>query len=59
MPTFNLEIAIVNDDLEQDPQSGMARLLRETARKVEDGSTQGSLNDENGNQVGTFWMEED
>lgn len=37
-----------------DPRYEVARILRDTARQVEDGKTEGVVRDLNGNTVGTF-----
>lgn len=59
MGTFHVEIATSNDAF-QDDTAEVARLLRVTANWLIDNyRTSGPLIDINGNQVGTFWFEED
>lgn len=59
MSAFNLTIRTNNaafhtEDGEHAPEHEVARLLREAADKTERGVTRASLNDYNGNNVGSF-----
>jgi hypothetical protein len=55
--TLNLEAD--NDAFVPDAQWEIARILRSTATKIEHGMMAGPLMDANGNNVGTFTIEED
>lgn len=54
MSTFRLEIKTTNAAFEEDPGPELARLLREAADKVENGTVTGILHDYNGNRVGEY-----
>ncbi len=55
---LNLNIETDNATFEEDCKDlEVARILRETAHQIENGSTKGTLRDINGNNVGSYTME--
>ena len=54
--SFLLKIRCENAAFSDDPALEVARLLREIARRVEDGARMGGVRDINGNSVGHFGM---
>lgn len=54
MARFTLTIDIDNAAFDPDPTAELARILRQTAARVEAGATNGAARDINGNRVGTF-----
>lgn len=62
MPRWTLELEISNAAFDDAPATEIARLLRETAARVEDGEgafERCRLRDYNGNTVGSFGAEGD
>ena len=55
---LKLNINIINDSFDGSTAYECARLLRDAADKLENGYTNGSLVDYNGNRVGQFSLEE-
>ncbi len=51
---FELDIDSANQAMVEDPREEIARMLRETAEAVLDGSDKGKLMDINGNKVGSY-----
>jgi hypothetical protein len=51
---FTLEIDCDNTTFDESPATEVARILRETAGRVEEGVWPGNLRDSNGNTVGSF-----
>lgn len=54
MARFTLTIDTDNAAFDPDPAPEVARILRQTADRVEAGVTSGAARDINGNRVGTF-----
>jgi hypothetical protein len=54
---FTLTIETSNDAFQPDPEAEIARILRETARRVVNGNYAGRLIDVNGNRVGEFRLD--
>ena len=54
---FTLNIETTNDAFRPDPEAEIARLLRETAKRVANGNYAGRLLDYNGNRVGEFRLD--
>ena len=54
-----IHIEMDNAAFEDDPGVELARILRETARKIEEGYWAGQCYDINGNQVGNFDIAEE
>ena len=48
-----------NDAMTEIPYSETARILRDAARRIENGVTSGSIRDTNGNTVGSFEFREE
>lgn len=53
---FDLHVETDNAAFE-DPAAETARILREVADRLENGSTEGAIADINGNRVGSFFFE--
>lgn len=51
---FRLYIDTDNDSCKPNHYAEVAKLLRDVARRVEDGQNSGKILDTNGNTVGTF-----
>ena len=49
-----ITVEMDNAAFEDDPAGELARILRETAHKIEEGYNAGQCRDINGNQVGNF-----
>lgn len=56
--SFKLTIKTDNDAFSEDAGAEVARILREIAEKVENGSTGSGVLDYNGNRVGQFTLDE-
>lgn len=54
---FKLEIFCNNASFEDHPNEEVARILRETAQKLEDGRNHFPLLDANGNRIGQVVLE--
>ncbi len=52
--TFKMEVDMDNAAFEERPASELGRLLRQAARKIEQGADGGKLMDINGNSVGRW-----
>jgi hypothetical protein len=57
MPGIKIKIATDNAAFEEDPETEVARILRELASRLEAGDHPSSIRDLNGNKVGTieYW----
>lgn len=53
---FRLHIKSGNAALHDEPEREVARLLKQTARRIEGGDTSATLYDINGNPVGHYWL---
>lgn len=51
---FTLTISTANAAFDDQPATEIARILRDVAKRVEDGELSGNLRDVNGNGVGAF-----
>jgi hypothetical protein len=56
MRRFELKFDCENAAFEGDPETEVARILRNIAEKVAMGFEQGAVYDINGNRVGDFWL---
>ena len=56
---FNLNLETENDAFKRRPLAEIARILRETADRVANGTDEGKIRDLNGNTVGTFTYTEE
>jgi hypothetical protein len=54
MDRFILTVKTTNAAFEDDAPTEVARLLRDVAERLEDGSVSGKMRDVNGNTVGDF-----
>lgn len=53
---FTLTMNTDNDAFAADPTAEIARILRKTAQRIVNGTTEGRVLDVNGNTVGTFTL---
>jgi len=57
---FKLEIAVNNDDFQQDQPGELGRCMAQVAGQLQDPSREtGRVKDTNGNTVGSWWFEVD
>ena len=55
---FSISFDTDNDEFSRHPEVGIVRILREIAKRIADGETEGSIRDVNGNRIGSFRMED-
>lgn len=53
---FRVSFSIDGASFEDAPATEVGRILRETASRVEDGETDFTIRDANGNSIGRIWV---